>query len=108
MTPVEQFPAELLEELAETKILVLVVGKLMDGREHYAYVSVPIANYLEFKHAETQGNYRLDDFGAIICHGEGLVPSSDVEQRMTNEYGASHLFESQMTEMLDQFQAVNP
>jgi hypothetical protein len=107
MNPLEQLPAEMLEELADTKILVLVTGTLMDGSEHYAYASIPLANYLEFKQAEAKGNYRLDDFGVVICHGDGLVPAPDVAQKMADEYGASHLFESQMNEMLDQFQAGN-
>ncbi len=105
MMPTEQLPAELLEALADTRILVLVTGTLTDGSEHYAYASIPITNYLEFKHAEAQGHYRLDDFGTIICHGDGAVPASDVEKRMADEYGASHVFEAQMTEMLDKFQA---
>jgi len=100
-------PQELADELTDTRILTLVTGTLRDGSAHYAYASIPLARYMDFKLAESRGGYRLEDYGEVVAHGEGLEPPAEMRRRMEEERGANHLFEEELTKLLDQMQAGN-
>ena len=100
LLPVE-IPQEIVDEITATRILMLITGTLKDGSAHYAYASIPLENYLDFKRAEAAGAYRLEDYGEVIAHGEGSEPSAEIRLQMERERGANHLFEEELTRMLD-------
>lgn len=87
----------------ELKILVLVRGKLVDGRDYYAYASIPESRYHAFKDAQAAGSYNLRYFGDVLMHGEGREPSHEVKRRVENEYGINHRFEEEFSEWVQQF-----
>ena len=81
------------------QILVLVSGTLTNGQQHFAYVGIPPSKYDAFKTAEAAGNYELSEFGEILEHGEGLQPSPEIEEKMIEKYGISHLFAEAFEEL---------
>jgi hypothetical protein len=90
----------LLKQMDEdVNILTLVGGTLADGREHYAYVSIPPSKYEAFRAAEAKGNYNLADFGKILFHADGREPSAQVMKDMEEKYGANHRFEEELETM---------
>jgi hypothetical protein len=92
----------------DVQILVLVQGTLADGSPHYAYVSIPPSRYQAFKEAEASGNYDLAAYGKILAHGAGKEPTSDVQSRMRQEYGANHRFEEEINQWIEQLQRLQP
>lgn len=87
----------------ELKILVLVRGKLLDGKPHYAYASIPESRYHAFKDAESAGNFNLRYFGEILAHGEGNEPPDEVKRRVEREYGVNHQFEDEFADWIARF-----
>ena len=84
---------------ADLQILELVTGQLADGSDHYAYVSIPPSKYIAFKQAQAAGQYDLADYGLILQHGPGLVPSAEVQKEMEEKYGADHHFEEELARL---------
>jgi superoxide dismutase len=91
---------KMLEQIDEdVQILTLVVGQLADGRDHYAYVSIPPSKYEAFKAAEAKGNYNIAEFGKILHHANGREPTAAVKKEMEEKYGADHCFEENLQAM---------
>lgn len=96
----ERLETEITDEFIETlSVVTLVQGVLTDGQPHYAYVRIPKDRYSDFKRAEASGSYDLRDFGEILCHGEGLMPSADIVEEMRRRYGTDHHFEDNLMHM---------
>ena len=83
----------------EVQLLTLVTGTLEDGSAHYAYVSIPPSKYQAFKEAEARGNYDLAEYGTILKHGAG-VPSEEVKREMEAQYGADHMLEEELKNLV--------
>lgn len=81
--------------------LVLVRGKDMHGAPQWAYALIPADNYLPFKLAESEGAYRLADFGQVLHYGQGETPPQDITRQMAEEYGANANFEEELRVMLE-------
>ena len=86
---------------AGVQSLVLVRGKDMQGAPQWAYALIPADNYLPFKLAESEGAYRLADFGQVLHYGSGDNPPEDITRQMAEEYGANAHFEEELRVMLE-------
>lgn len=68
-------------------IITLVTGTTEDGREFWAYLSVPPSKYQAFEEAQKSGQYILTEFGDILKHGSGSAPPPEAVREMADAYG---------------------
>lgn len=97
-----KFHPSAMEEGEGVQTLVLVRGKDMQGAAQWAYALIPADNYLPFRLAESEGAYRLADFGQVLHYGAGENPPEDITRQMAEEYGANAHFEEELREMIEQ------
>ena len=92
--------------------LVLVQGKGMSGNTQWAFALIDAEKFMEFKIAESKGDYKLTDYGKVVAFGLGENPPQNVIDEMVEKYDADLEFEQKLfnqvkTEMDDFNQMLN-
>lgn len=83
----QQDIADLLDTVG---IISLVSGETEHGETFWAYVSVPTSKYDDFLQVQEQGDYNLNDWGTILCHGQGDTPPPEIMTKMEEDFGLTH------------------
>lgn len=80
-----------IERLIREKVyaVCLVQGATTEGRDAFAYVAVPMSEMESFALAQQQYGFVPSEHGQVLISGFG-VPTEEVQQKMTNEYGFNH------------------
>jgi len=78
------------------EVVLLVQGRTAQGRLFWAYVSMPPGRLQAFRAAEAAGDYRLDEWGAILRSGAGREPPVSIKAEMASQHGVFDDFESRV------------
>lgn len=81
--------------------VILSTGIRADDVPYYAYVYMPIDNYLQYQTIRHQGNFNLADYGTIILQGEGTEPPVEVKKEMKEKYNVDDDFDTELEKLID-------
>lgn len=103
MTKSDDFSKTVDQEMGYIEFIQATVRD-EDGKEkpHWYYVSIMPSKYEDFKAAQEQGSYDINDFGEVLYHGPGTEPSDEVKKTMEEAYGIRDDFEENLQEAVRQ------
>ena len=82
--------------------VVLSTGIRADDVPYYAYVYMPIEQYLQYQTIRQQGGFNLADYGTIILQGEGETPPDHIKKEMKEKYNVDDKFEENLEALIQQ------
>jgi hypothetical protein len=82
-------------------LMILCHGTDSNSNPFWAYVCIKPSMAKLFKEARERGNFKLEDYGAIIESGEGYDVPPEVMERMERDYGVNHNFENDLIKVID-------
>lgn len=89
------------QDVKGTPVYLLFSGKDAEGRDIYAYLSIPCENMLGFITALNEGDsIELEAHATILYWNYGAEPPEEVRTVMKARHGFDHDYEAQLSEKL--------